>query len=315
VARLLDFILGHQEIIQKIVDSFDSGKPGQTFLFVGPNGIGKKQTALGFAQALLCPRTTKGCGQCSSCLRMMQRVHEGLKVVDLEGAPIKIEHAREIIEFLSLKSLTTHRVIIIDQAQNLNPQAANALLKTLEEPPEGTFFFLTAPSASALLPTIRSRSRIVQFKPLKAEDLAKKVKAPAWALKSAGGSFSKLAQLQEGPEQEIRQKAVEILSLFLQDQDFVLNENWRSEFKDRSQAQRLMAYWISFLRDAVYFQEGCKDQIVNMDQGTLLKVLAENSRDFLLTMTQKALQVERAFASNRDSQLVMEEFHLSLKEQ
>lgn len=314
MARLLDFILGHQEIIQKVVESFESGKPGQTFLFVGPNGIGKKQTALGFAQALLCTRTIKGCGQCSSCLRMMQGVHEGLKVVDLEGAAIKIEQAREVIEFLSLKSLTTNRVIIIDQAQNLNPQAANALLKTLEEPPEGTFFFLMAPSASALLPTIRSRSRIVQFKPLKAEDLAKKVKAPAWALKSAGGSFSKLAQLQEGPEQEIRQKAVDILKLFLQDQDFVLNENWRSEFKDRAQAQRLMAYWISFLRDAVYVQEDCKDQIVNMDQGALLKNLADYSREFLLLMSQKALEVERAFATNRDSQLVMEEFHLSLKQ-
>ncbi|WII71259.1 DNA polymerase III subunit delta' [Bdellovibrio sp. 22V] len=311
MARTLDFVLGHQEIIKKLVTSFEQGKPGQTYLFVGPHGVGKKLTAMGLAQALVCPQSPRGCGKCPSCFRMSQGSHESVKVIEPSGTQIKIEQGKEVIEFLSLKSLGGNRVVIIDQAQTMNAQTANSLLKTLEEPPEGTFFFLIAPSVAGLMPTIRSRSRIVQFKPLTAEDLGKKVKAPSWALKAAGGSFEKLAQLQEGPEQELRQKSIEVLNLFLNDPDFILNEKWRPEFKDRSQGQRLISYWVSFVKDAVYFQEGAKSQIVNMDQASLIKTLAEYSREFLLDLIQKALQVEQAFGANRDPQLVMEEFFIT----
>lgn len=310
MARMLDSVLGHQEIIGKLVASFEQGKPGQTYLFVGPDGIGKKLTALGLAQALLCAQNRRGCGHCPSCFRVSQGAHEGLKVIEPSGANIKLEQAKEVIDFLSLKSLSGNRVIIIDQAQTLNPQAANSLLKTLEEPPAGTFFFLIAPSVAGLLATIRSRSRIVQFHPLTAEDLARRVKAPQWALKAARGSFEKLAQLQEGPEQELRGKAIEILKLFLQDRDFLLNEMWRTEFKDRSQGQKMVSYWVGFMKDAIYFQEGAKAQIVNLDQAPLIKELAEYSREFLLNTIQKALQVEQAFGANRDPQLIIEEFYI-----
>lgn len=311
MARLLDFILGHQEVIGKLISSFEQGKPGQTSLFVGPAGIGKKLTAVGLSQALLCPQSPRGCGKCPSCFRVAHGNHEGLKIVTPQGVQIKMDQAKEVLEFLSLRSLSGNRVIIIDQAQTLNPQAANALLKTLEEPPEGTFFFLIAPSVAGLLPTIRSRSRIVQFKPLTAEELAKKNKAPAWALKAAGGSFEKLAQLQEGPEQEVRGKAVELLDMFLRDQDFLLNEMWRTEFKDRAQGARMASYWVGFMKDAIYLQEGQKHQIVNLDQAPLIKTLAENSREFLLDLIQKTLQVEQALLAHRDGQLVMEEFYIT----
>lgn len=311
MARLLDFILGHQEVIGKLVSSFEQGKPGQTYLFVGPSGIGKKLTAVGLAQALLCPQSPRGCGKCPSCFRVAQGHHEGLKIVTPSGVQIKMEQAKEVLEYLHLRSLSGHRVIIIDQAHTLNPQAANALLKTLEEPPEGTFFFLISPSVAGIMPTIRSRSRIVQFKPLRSEDLSKKVKAPAWALKAAGGSFERLAQLQDGPEQEVRAKAVELLQIFLNDQDFLLNELWRTEFKDRAQGARLVNYWAGFFKDAVYLQEDHKQQIVNLDQAPLIKSLAENSREYLLNLTVKALQVEQSLLAHRDGQLVIEEFYLN----
>lgn len=314
MARLLDFILGHQGIIEKMVESFEAGKPGQTFLFVGPSGIGKKHTAVGLAQALLCPQSRSGCGKCPSCFRVAAGPHESLRIIQPNGAQIKMEQAKEVLEFLSLKSLGGNRVIIFDQAQSMNPQTANALLKTLEEPPEGTFFFLIAPSVAGIMPTIRSRSRIVQFRPLKMEELAKRVKAPTWALKSAGGSFEKLAQLQDGPELELRQKSVDILNVFLQDDDFIVNDMWRAEFKDRTQGQRLLSYWAGFFRDAIFLQEEAKGQIVNIDQAALIKTLAESSRQMLLKLTQGAFQAEQALVANRDPQLVMEEYFVTAKE-
>lgn len=314
MARLVDFILGHQGIIKKMIDSFEAGKPGQTYLFVGPSGVGKKMTAVGLAQALMCPQSPRGCGKCPSCFRVAQGQHENLRIIAPAGAQIKMEQAKEIIEFLSLKSLGGNRVIIIDQANALNAQTANALLKTLEEPPDGTFFFLIAPSVAGIMPTIRSRSRIVQFKPLTMEELAKRVKAPTWALKAAGGSFEKLAQLQDGPELELRQKSVEILNVFLADDDFIMNEFWRSEFKDRAQGQRLVSYWAGFFKDAIFLQENAKNQVVNIDQAELIKTLAEKDRQMLLKLTQGAFQAEQAIASNRDPQLVMEEYFVTSKE-
>ena len=310
MGRVLDQVIGHQEIIQKMISSFESGKPGQTYLFVGPSGIGKKIAAMGFAQALLCAESPRACGRCGSCMRLEKGVHESFKVVVPGGVSILAPQAKEIIEFLSLKSLSRCRVVIIDQAQQLNLVAANLLLKTLEEPPEGTFFFLIAPSVAGILPTIRSRSRIVQFQPLRVQDLAQKSQAPLWALKSARGSFEKLSHLQDSGEQELRGKSVEVLKLFISDPYFLLNEGWRLEFKDRAQALEIISYWVGFLRDAVCLQEGAKDQIVNLDQAVLLKDLAELKRSFLLDMAERSLKVEQALLSNRDPQLVMEEFYI-----
>jgi len=311
MARILDQVIGHQEIIEKMLESFEAGRPGQTYLFVGPSGIGKKITAMGFAQALTCEKSPRACGRCPSCMRMSQGHHEALRVVEPTGANIKIEQAREVIEFLSFKSLGGNRVIIIDGAQTLNPQAANSLLKTLEEPPEGTFFFLIAPHVAGLMATIRSRSRVVQFKPLSAQELGQKVSAPAWALKAAGGSFEKLAQLQEGPEQEVRQKAIQVLDIFLKDKNFLVNDVWRQEFKERGQGQRILAYWAGFFRDGVVLQEEAKSQIVNLDQASLIKTLAEEPRQRLLDLIQKSLTAEQALIANRDAQLVIEEFWIT----
>jgi DNA polymerase-3 subunit delta' len=224
-----------------------------------------------------------------------------------------MEQAKDVLEFLSFKSLGGNRVIIFDQAHLMNSQVGNSLLKTLEEPPEGTFFFLIAPSVAGVLPTIRSRSRIVQFKPLSMDDLNKRVKAPAWALKSASGSFEKLATLQEGPELETRQKSVEILNIFLKDNDFILNEMWRSEFKERAQGQRILSYWLGFFRDAIALQEDAKEQISSIDQAPLIKNLAEINRKRLLSLVDGVLLAERALVANRDSQLVMEEYFVTTK--
>lgn len=310
MARIIDQILGHTEIIERILGSFENGKPGQTYLFLGPDGIGKKLSALGFAQALLCSENERACGRCGSCLRVEKGMHEGLKVVSPSGANIVVSQAREIIDYLNLKSLSGRRVIIIDQAQLLNPMAANSLLKTLEEPPEGTFFFLIAPSGAGLLPTVRSRSRAIHFRPLQVEDLAKKSQAPKWALKSARGSFQKLSQLLDRGEQEVREKSIEIFKLFIRDPHFLLNESWRLELKDRAQALEIISYWIGFLRDAICFQENAHDQIVNLDHADLIKETANFGRSFLLGMIEDGLKVEQALMANRDPQLVMEEYYI-----
>lgn len=304
--RLLSEIVGHGDIIEKMLHSFAVGRPGQTFMFVGPSGVGKKQVALGLGQALLCEKNRQACGLCPSCLRVAKGSHESLINVAPDGTQIKIEQAREIIERLSLRSLGENRVVIIDQAQQLNPQAANALLKILEEPPAGTFFFLIAPTQSGLLPTLRSRSRVVQFHPLTYEQLAMKDRSPTWMIKASAGSFEKLKNLQEPEEQQTRLKAIELLQLFLKDADFLTNETWRGLFKERAQAQKFLTYWSSFIRDAVFYAQGGKAQVVNLDQQALIQFLAQRPVNELLSLIQKCIQSEQAFAGNQDGVLFLE---------
>jgi len=309
VARLLDQVFGHQDVIAKLLGTFASDRPGQTFLFVGPSGIGKKKTALGLAQSLLCETSRMACGLCGSCRRVAAGAHESLKLVASEGPQIKIEEGREVIQFLNLRALTKRRVVVIDQAQSLNLQAANSLLKTLEEPPAETYFFLIAPSVAGVLSTIRSRSRVVSFKPLAANDIARGAGlAPEWAIRASQGSFEKLAQLQEGPEQEVRSEALSLLHQFLADKEFLTDNRWRDSFKERMKSQRILSYWISFLRDVLYYQEDQLKSIMNVDQTEFLKTLAQRSRELILELLDKSLTAEKEIFQNRDVQLLIEEF-------
>jgi DNA polymerase-3 subunit delta' len=309
LARLLDQVFGHKDVVAKLLGTFASDRPGQTFLFVGPNGIGKKKVALALAQALLCETSRTACGACGSCRRVASGTNESLKVIASEGPQIKIEESREVIQFLNLQGLTKHRVIVIDQVQSLNLQAANSLLKTLEEPPPETYFFLIAPSVAGVLATIRSRSRVVGFKPLASEEIARGAGlAPAWAIRASQGSFEKLARLQEGAEQEFRGEALSLLQQFLEDKEFLTDNNWRDSFKERVKSQRILSYWISFLRDVLYFQEDQMNSIMNVDQEERLKTVSLRSRDLILELVDKALTVEKEIFQNRDVQLLIEEF-------
>jgi DNA polymerase-3 subunit delta' len=309
VARLLDQVFGHKDIIAKLLGTFAGERPGQTFLFTGPHGIGKKKVALGLAQALLCEASAAACGSCGSCRRVTAGTHESLKVIAAEGPQIKIEESREVIQFLNLRALTPRRVVIIDQAQSLNLQAANSLLKTLEEPPAETYFFLIAPSVAGVIATIRSRSRVVNFKPLVAEEITQGAGlAPEWAIRASQGSFEKLAQLQEGPEQEIRNEALALLQQFLEDKEFLTDNKWRDSFKERMKSQRILSYWNSFLRDVLYYQEDQKKSIMNVDQTELLKTWSQRSRNFILEFLDKSLTAEKEIFQNRDVQLLIEEF-------
>ena len=103
-------------------------------------GIGKRQVAVAVAQQLLCSGRQEACGECSDCIRVKAGKHESV-LLQPDGAQIKVEQSRSVIKFLSLKSNHSVRIVIIDDAHLMNSQAANSLLKILEEPPSGVYFF------------------------------------------------------------------------------------------------------------------------------------------------------------------------------
>ncbi len=120
--------------------------------------------ALSLAKALLCEEKSAPCGTCGSCVRVDNRNSEAVLWVEPEsGGMIKLEAAHKIRDFLSLTRVRRARVVIVNEAQALNPQATNALLKAVEEPPPSTYFMFLTPDVNLFTPTLRSRLQVIRL--------------------------------------------------------------------------------------------------------------------------------------------------------
>ncbi len=138
------------------------------YLFIGPEGAGKRLAALELAKALNCDRAeTEACGTCGQCHRLTQRVHPDLHVLEVQGASqtIQIDEVRTLLGRIALRPYMGRRsVVIIDGAERLTEEAANSLLKALEEPPGRTTFLLLTVHPAFCLPTIVSRCQAIRFR-------------------------------------------------------------------------------------------------------------------------------------------------------
>lgn len=180
-------IVGHDQVASRFSHVLREGRLASTYLFIGPGGVGKRLFGKRLAQCLFCPNSSHdelaACGHCESCQLMSAGNHPDLlevglksdkRALDLEQLVGDREHRnrRGLCHDISLKPyLASRRVAIIDHADTFTTATANALLKTLEEPPPGSLIVLIGTSESRQLPTIRSRSQVVRFAPLQAADI------------------------------------------------------------------------------------------------------------------------------------------------
>lgn len=145
-------------------------RASHAYLFVGAPGSGKLDAAWALAQALLCERG--GCGACDSCIRVARKTHPDVHLYEPESATgYLIAQIRDLLEDVALAPIRAPRkVYIVDRAEQLRANSANALLKTLEEPPENTTFILLGTSTDVMLPTIVSRCQCVPFRMLSTDE-------------------------------------------------------------------------------------------------------------------------------------------------
>jgi len=169
-------VVGHARLIDLLARSIAGGTLPPSLLLTGPDGIGKKLTAIAVAQALNCltPSGTDACGVCAACSRIARRVHPDVLIVEPgESGAIKIDQVREIVDRAGYRPFEgRRRAVIVDDADALVPPAQHALLKTLEEPPPSSVFMLVTSRPDVLLPTVRSRCPQLRFRPLSANDVA-----------------------------------------------------------------------------------------------------------------------------------------------
>jgi len=181
-------ITGHDDVVEQFRRRYTSGRVTGTFLFVGPEGVGKRLFAGKLAQALLCSRgtapTLDPCGQCEDCRLCEAGNHPDLVTVarpdDKNEIPLDLLIGRKenrnhegLCHEIGMKPFRGgRRIAVIDDADHLNEEGANALLKTLEEPPPRSMLILIGTGSDRQLPTIRSRAQLIRFRPLEHADLA-----------------------------------------------------------------------------------------------------------------------------------------------
>lgn len=163
-----EHIVGQSRPLNIVRRMLSSGKIPHAFLFTGISGVGKYTTALALAKALNCTHSTADfCGTCVSCKKIEAGRHPDITLIGPEKNVIKIGQIRKLQQDIVFAPIEADwRVVIIDQAETMNKETANCLLKTLEEPPSATVLILVASATSRLLPTVLSRCQKIVFAPL-----------------------------------------------------------------------------------------------------------------------------------------------------
>jgi DNA polymerase-3 subunit delta' len=181
-------VLGHDRLVDQFRRALARHRLASTFLFVGPEGIGKRLFAQKLAQSLLCdtrpPEALDPCNHCAACAQVLAGTHPDVEIVakpdDKAFIPLELligddEHRNRagLCYNIALKPFSgKRRVSVIDDADFLNREGANCLLKTLEEPPPNALLILLGTSEQRQLPTIRSRCQVIRFQPLATDDVA-----------------------------------------------------------------------------------------------------------------------------------------------
>jgi DNA polymerase-3 subunit delta' len=312
-------IMGHESRIALLRRTLASGKIASAYLFEGPEGCGKRMTAMAFIEAVFCGRA-EGCGQCPSCRKIAGMNHPDLHIVEPDGAFIKIDQIRELQRELALRPYeAAKKACIIDGAERLNPSSGNALLKTLEEPPGDALIILITANPDGVLPTILSRCQRLGFAPLP-EDLIETIlkergtapEAARIAASLAGGSVSKAIELSEETVLETRNgflQKVGKLSLREITPLFTLAEELSG---DRENALELLAILTSFLRDALHLRSG-STEIVNTDILPLAEREADRfSGDEIMERIDHVNVARRAIIGNVNTRLALETMFMRL---
>jgi len=279
----LSSVLGQDRALALLRRYLASGSVPQAFLFAGEEGLGKEMAARAFVAALLCraPGEDGGCGSCPDCRLLASGSHPNLLRIVPETHFLKIEEVRALKEELSLKAFSDRpRAAILAPVDRMTPQAANALLKTLEEPPPGTHLLLVAHRVSQVMPTIVSRCQRVPFFPLPTETVVRilaglpgaKGRSDAElrlaAVVSGGSPGRALAILSDLSDE--RERWISLLSKPFPKEAIDFAETWKSG----GDTPGRLAAPLSLARDLSLLSSGGGADIINADLRGYLEALA-----------------------------------------
>jgi DNA polymerase-3 subunit delta' len=320
-------IVGHGWAVRSLRRAVASGGVSHAYLFTGPPGVGKTTLARALAAALLCQAEQEEppCGACRACRLVASGNHPDLHVLESErvGASLKIEQVRELQRQLALTPLEGRRKIaILRRFEEATTSAANALLKTLEEPPPYVVLAVLAADADRLLPTIVSRCQQVPLRPLPAS-LVQRALVERWGAPS--GRAELLAHLSGGrlgwavhaldDDAAMKRRARR-----LDDVDRLLGASVVERFRYAEKlarnpvaTQETLDLWIGWWRDVTLVAAGAEAVLTNVDRQS---ALSDHARRFGVERSAAVVRALRSaterLGRNANSRLTLEVLMLDL---
>lgn len=276
-------IYGHEKKIEALRKALAQKRIGHAYLFSGIAAVGKKTLALEFAKALNCEKEDTlhdSCGECSSCRKIQRDSHPDIFSVKADGQFIRIDSIREIQEQMKCKPLEAkQRIFIIDEADKMNDQAANALLKILEEPSLSNILILITSRPYSMPPTIISRCQHVRFNPLRFDTVAKFLvdrmdmdNQKALLLASlSGGSVGRAMELNNDDIVTYRAELLELLSITRREDPFSLINFASFLGQGKKEIKEGLNVLNTFFRDVLIYKEtGKDDMLINRDNASFI---------------------------------------------
>lgn len=283
-------LIGHEWAVDMLKKHVINGRTRHAYLFCGPPGLGRRTLALRFAQALNCPNLSDEgipCGSCRDCKGIDAMQHADLSIIqaESEGGTLKVDQVREMRKTMILKPfMSRFRVAIFLRFQEANDNAANALLKTLEEAPSYGVLILTADNPEQLLPTINSRCEVLRLRPLSVEDIKKDLtdrgvdpeRARLVAHISSGRPGYARRLIEDDALLDVREERLNDL-LTLISASRVEKFKYADQLaRDKDAMRQAILFWLSYWRDVMLRTAQAETPLVNIDRNMEIEDLAGN---------------------------------------
>jgi len=272
-------LIGQERAARVLQRGLKTGRTAHAYLFAGPEGVGKRTAALALAQALNCQRgdaVDDGCGACQSCRKIARGLHPDVQAVEPDGATLKIDQVRTLGADAALRPYEGKRkVFILQGAEKMTEQAANALLKTLEEPPGWTVLVLLTTTPSALPLTIVSRCQTVIFSAIAPDALQAYLVAKGIGhtqarliVSCSGGSIGRALSPEVASLGSSRDLFLEELGRGLRDGPAALIDLAERLAKDREGLRQNLEFLSAWLRDLMVAKVSRRQEwLINQDRG------------------------------------------------
>jgi DNA polymerase-3 subunit delta' len=311
----LEKIIGQDKVIKFLKVSIENNKLVNAYLFIGPEGVGKTLTAKEFAKLLNCQNNNLNvCDNCNSCVKIEKEIHPDIHWIrkDRSGF-IKIEHIRQLEKAINLRPFEAKtKVFVIEEAHIMTAQAANALLKTLEEPPGDSILILTTNSINKLFSTIVSRCQKIFFSVINVEKL-KSILKSNYNIDGITSHFlscfseGRLGKALSINQRDILKKKNIVIDSFISLNDTVENY-FNLDLKNKQDIKYNLDILISWFRDILLLKCGIEiTKLINADRDKDLRHFKDKYKvEELLEIIQQILNSYMMLEYNLNPKIFLE---------
>ncbi|MFC0300110.1 DNA polymerase III subunit delta' [Virgibacillus soli] len=317
-----------QPLVSKILmNSFNRNRVSHAYLFQGARGTGKEATALLLAKVLFCQNKQElnPCQHCVMCKRIESKNHPDVHWIEPDGQSIKIEQIRHLQKEFSYSGLESNqKVYIIKDADTLTVNAANRILKFLEEPSQQTTAIMLTENSHAIISTIRSRCQVIDFQPLNPQQFQNQLVEKGMSKSNAILMSAITNDVEEAFHLcndewfvQARKYVVQLIEILIKNKDdayLFIHQHWLKHFKERKQQEQGLDLLLLAFRDILFTHLENEKALVffSVEDERLDQALIYFPQEKLVKILEDIMHAKRMLKQNVQPTLVMEQLTLQI---